>query len=327
MTVRLSQGRDDPNAKDGLLTYYTLAQSQTAHPVLSGLTPLDPSRGVRVVKDVLRLGRWKAGQSDWNVTDEVLKTLANEFSAMVAAGVRSSFYWGSRPDGGPLGQHGVEAKNAIAPIDQVFVQDGVLYASAYVTDEQAKQLANPSHQVSVGVQPDWTDGAFNKYSLALLHVAIVDHPVVTGQGPFLTLSLDSTKEDEDMNPELKATLDALTLSNKTLAESFISLSNKFDALQAETAAKKADAAKDAWNAKLKSQFDAKRIDAGTLKTYQELGETVGYNLALLAPLDKLTMLANESNVLTLANGKEPSVGPDAQPSADDIAEALKQLAG
>lgn len=287
----------------------------TALPVLSGLTPLDSSKGVRVVKDVLRVGNWKAGQSDWNVTTDVLKTLANDFAAMVAAGVRSSLYWGSRPDGGPLGQHGVEAKNAIATIDQVFVQDGVLYCSAYCTTEQAKLLENPALQVSVGVQPDWTDGAHKKYSLALLHVAIVDQPVVTGQGPFLTLSLDSQKDLEAMTPELKAALDGLAqtnatllASNKTLSEGFLGLSNEFKALQAETVANKANAAKDAWSAKLKSLFDGKKIDADTLKTYQGLGETVAYNLALIAPLDKLVMLAGESKVLGLANGSEPSTG-------------------
>lgn len=305
--------------------FFTLAQSQTAHPVLSGLTPLDTSRGVRVVKDVLRVGNWKAGQSDWIVTEETLKTLANDFLAMSAAGVRSSLYWGSRPDGGPLGQHGVEAKNAIAPIDQVFVQDGVLYCSAYVTDEQAKLLNNPAHQVSVGVQPNWTDGAHKKYSLALLHVAIVDQPVVTGQGPFLTLSLDSAhKDDDDMTPELKATLDALTTSNKTLSESFITLSNQFVALQAETVAKKADAAKDAWNAKLKSLFDAKKINAASVTQYTELGQACAFNLALLTPLDGLVMLANPSGVQKLADGSDPKVVDAVDSLTDDqVAARLK----
>lgn len=285
---------------------------------------------MRVVKDVLRVGRWKAGQADWNVTDDVLKTLANDFAAMVSAGVRSSLYWGSRPDGGPLGQHGVEAKNAIAPIDQVFVQEGVLYCSAYVTDEQAKLLANPSHQVSVGVQPNWTDGQRKTYSLALLHVAIVDQPVVTAQGPFLTLSndSDSVKDQDEMTPELKATLDALTASSSKLTESFITLSNQFVALQAETATKKADAAKDAWSAKLKSLFDGKRINAATRTQYEGLGQAAAFNLALLAPLDSVLMLANESGVQKLADGSEPKID-DAAPTAmkDEVMAARLKARG
>jgi len=297
-------------AKEGfLLIFYTLAQStNVAQPVLSGLTPLDSSRGVRVVKDVLRVGTWKAGQRDWVVTEDTLKTLSNDFAAMKANGVPCNLYWGSRPDGGPGGQHAVEAKNAIAPIDQVFTQDGVLYCSSYMTADQAKQLENPAHQVSVGVQPDWTAGDKTKYALALLHVAIVDQPVVTGQGPFLTLSNESLEDEDNMTPELKATLEGIAATNKTLAETIITLSNEFTAFKAETVAKKANEAKDAWSGKLKGLFDAKKINAATLKQYEELGSVVAYNLAILAPLDGLIMLASESGVQGLANANEPSVG-------------------
>lgn len=310
--------------------YYTLAtQSAQSQPVLSGLSPLDSSRGVRVVKDVLKVGTWKAGSGEWVVTDSTLIQLANDFAAMQKAGVKSSLYWGSRPDGGPMGQHGVEAKNAIAPIDQVFVQDGVLYCSAYVTDEQAKLLSNPAHQVSVGVQPNWTDGAQKKYALALLHVAIVDQPVVTGQGPFLTLSNESVKQnDEDvMTPELKLMLENLAEQSKKQTEAFIALSNEFIALKAETATAKANAAKDAWSGKLNELFKANKINAATLKQYEELGQSAQFNLALLTPLDGIVMLANDGRSQSLASGAEPEVGKADAIEPDSVIEARLKAKG
>lgn len=312
------------------MIYYTLAtQSTQSQPVLSGLSPLDTSKGVRVVKDVLKVGTWKAGAGEWVVTDSTLLQLANDFAAMKQAGVKSSLYWGSRADGGPQGQHGVEAKNAIAQIDQVFVQDGVLYCSAYVTDEQAKLLANPAHQVSVGVQPNWTDGQFGTYALALLHVAIVDQPVVTGQGPFLTLSNESVKQnDEDvMTPELKTTLDTLIASNKTLTEGFLGLSNQFEAYKAAAEAKQVNAKKEAWDAKLDALFMANKIDALTVKTKKAMGETVEYDLSWLADYDKFVMLANDGRSQSLASGAEPEVGKADALESDAAVEARLKAKG
>jgi len=181
---------------------------------LPGLNAIDGKRGVRVVKDVLRVGRWKYGTDRatgepkfWDVTEDALKQLANNFPKMLANGVKPKLYWGNA-DKIAAGQHEVnDPRDTIAEIDQVILHDGVLYASSYVTPDQAKKLQNAPLEVSVKAQEDWMDGEGRKYDLALLHVAIVDQPVVTKQGPFFTLSNESPAEgnaDMTLFEKLKA---------------------------------------------------------------------------------------------------------------------------
>lgn len=164
-------------------------------------TPPDASRSVRLVKDVLKVGRWKTGYDDagrpefWDVTPATLADIAINFNAMRTNGVGSN-----------LGKtHGdenllIHPDDLIAPIEAVKVAGDTLWIASYVTPEQAKYLANPAMKVSVGVVPNWQDGTGKTYSMALVHVAVTDRPVVAGQGPFLALA-DMAKGGS-MNPEL-----------------------------------------------------------------------------------------------------------------------------
>ena len=152
-------------------------------------SPPDANRSVRLVKDVLKVGRWKVGYDDsgrpefWDVTPAVLNNIAKDFNAMKANGVDSN-----------LGKtHGddnllIHPDDLIAPIEAVKVAGDTLWIASYVTAEQAKYLANPAMKVSVGVVPNWQDGRGKTYPLALVHVAVTDRPVVAGQGPFLALA-------------------------------------------------------------------------------------------------------------------------------------------
>lgn len=152
-------------------------------------SPPDASRSVRLVKDVLKVGRWKTGYDDagkaefWDVTPAVLANIAKGFHAMKAAGVGSN-----------LGKtHGdenllIHPDDLIAPIEDVLVAGDTLWIASYVTPEQAKYLENPAMKVSVGVVPNWQDGRGKTYAMALVHVAVTDRPVVAGQGPFLALA-------------------------------------------------------------------------------------------------------------------------------------------
>lgn len=164
-------------------------------------SPPDANRSVRLIKDVLKVGNWKTGYDDagrpemWAVTPAVLANIARDFDAMKANGVGSN-----------LGKtHGdenllIHPDDLIAPIEAVKVAGDTLWIASYVTPEQAKYLENPAMKVSVGVVPNWQDGRGKTYSMALVHVAVTDRPVVAGQGPFLALA-DSVKGGS-MNPEL-----------------------------------------------------------------------------------------------------------------------------
>lgn len=143
----------------------------------------------RVVKDVLRLGKWKVGFDStgqavfWNVTPAVLAALVNTTAARMKSG-----------DAVNLGKsHGDEnllipVDELIAPIDGIQESGGVLWVTSYVTPEQARYLSNPAIKVSVGVLTDYIAGDGARYEIALAHVAATDRPVVTGQGRFLALT-------------------------------------------------------------------------------------------------------------------------------------------
>lgn len=143
----------------------------------------------RVVKDVLKPGDWKG----WKVKAGTLREIARQYELAQRNGEQSNLYWGSAIKT-PGGQHNVEAKNAIAPIDRLIVHDDVLYAVSYVTPSVAKELSNPAHKVSVKVVDPYVDGAGNRYNLFLEHIAVVDHAAVTGQQNFLALSNDADEE-------------------------------------------------------------------------------------------------------------------------------------
>lgn len=150
----------------------------------------DAAGRVRLVKDVLRTGRWKAGRNSdgtdryWEVTAETLEQLANQFGDSRSRGVARNLVWGhGDPETGV-----VDPRDIIAPLEQLFVSNGTLWAVAYVTSEQARELSNPAFKVSVRAAHDWTDGDGVQSPLALLHVAVVEQPALPGQGPFLELS-------------------------------------------------------------------------------------------------------------------------------------------
>lgn len=159
----------------------------------------DAGGRVRLVKDALHVGRWKVGKnadgSDrfWDVKPETLKEIANEFQGAQSRGVARNLIWGH----GDPSKKVVDPKNIIAPVDQVIATDDVLWVSQYVTKEQAAELSNPAHKVSVRVATDHTEGDGTKSPLAMLHVGIVDSPVVSGQGPFVQLSQEEQQERLD----------------------------------------------------------------------------------------------------------------------------------
>lgn len=145
----------------------------------------------RIVKDVLHTGQWRVGNDPtgkprfWEVKDGTLGEICRQYKLARSRGVSSNLYWGAPTSDN---QHNVSSRDAIAPIDDLVVVGGRLYATQYVTPQQAAELSNPAHKVSVRVQPEWTDGAGHTYPLMLEHVAIVDQPVVSGQGSFFELA-------------------------------------------------------------------------------------------------------------------------------------------
>lgn len=168
----------------------------------------------RLVKDVLRTGRWKVGHDErgqpvwWEVSRQTLREIARQFQLAQSRGVAQNLVWGH---GDPHTKI-VDPRNLIAPLDQVFVEGDTLWASAYLPADKARELRNPAHKVSVRVMENWTDGAGRAYPIMLLHVAVVDQPVLDTQGPFVDLGLTSSTPDAEgssMPLDYQRTLDSV----------------------------------------------------------------------------------------------------------------------
>lgn len=145
---------------------------------------------IRLVKDILRTGCWRIGADSegaarwWTVTEEMLDQIEASFVAARAAGNEFNLCWGH---GDPqTGQ--VDARDTLYPLDQVFREGDTLWASVYVDLETATELRKPGRRVSVRIVENWIDGKGNTFPLALVHVALVDQPVMNGQGPFINLA-------------------------------------------------------------------------------------------------------------------------------------------
>lgn len=202
---RLAQQQRGVKAKAYILTL-TGAASAASPPDFGPPNIPDANRPERVVKDILRVGKWKTGFDEsgrpvfWDVTPQVLSQIVADFNAMKAHGV-----------GANLGKtHGddnllIHPDDLISPIDELKVAGDTLWMAAYVSPDEAKYLQNPARKVSVGVIPNHTDGSGHSYKLYLTHVAVTDRPVVAGQGPFMALA---DAGGGTMNPEL---LDAINM--------------------------------------------------------------------------------------------------------------------
>lgn len=143
----------------------------------------DPTPRVRLVKDVIRLGDWQSPNGEFNATSQVLVDLAANFTQCLANGYEVKLCWGH----GEPNKIGTDPRNLISNCDQAFVQGDVLYVTSYVPPQTAIDLQNSQAKVSARVGKNFTDGAGNFYPIALLHVAVVDHPVIGGQSDFLDL--------------------------------------------------------------------------------------------------------------------------------------------
>lgn len=145
----------------------------------------------RVVKDILRVGKWVVdGESaEWAVEPKTLSAIVDNFRRFRANGNRCPLIFDH--DGGSEGR--------IGDVVDLTVDGETLYATCEI--HNAKHLsafgAKPGdltqHEVSVEVSEPFVDGQGNEYPICLTHLAVCLNPVVPGQGPFKRLSLRGKK--------------------------------------------------------------------------------------------------------------------------------------
>lgn len=163
-----------------------------AAPELKRLPRVTRSDRTRLVKDVLRVGRWYVGDDAAGLpqyqtfTQADLDALAARFAEHQAAGIPHSLTWGHRK---PL-HNDVQEADAIEDIGHMWAEDdGTLWIAVYVTEPQEKQLTEKHRRCSVGLDWDWRDGTDTVWpGWSITHVGIVSHATVPNQHPFIQMA-------------------------------------------------------------------------------------------------------------------------------------------
>jgi len=141
-------------------------------------------------KDVLRTGRWLVSDDKgepvwWEVKPETLHLIASEFNRAKGLGVRFNVCW----DHGDTKTGVVSSKNLISQIDKAWVKGERLWIASWIPRKVATSLrTNRALKVSARVKANYTDGAGRHYPVMLLHVGVVDRPVISDQGPWIQLA-------------------------------------------------------------------------------------------------------------------------------------------
>lgn len=171
----------------------TVASPQTPFlreaPDLQRLPPRLRSDRDRLVKDVLRAGRWFVGERELELTDADLAAIEQRFNEHTEAGIIHPLVWGHTPQG----EKDVSESQAVADVDHVWVDGERLWIGIYVTPETAAKLSEKNRQCSVGLLWNWRDGTGKVWpGWSLLHVGIVAHAVVPDQHPFIEMAADTS---------------------------------------------------------------------------------------------------------------------------------------
>lgn len=161
---------------------------------------LPPARSVpgkvRLVKDLLRPGRWPIGVDArgnvqfWDVTAQTMADISRVFRKQKAEGQTRPLQWGHADPS--KGTANVEAEKVVDYWDDVIVAGQTLWGVIYVTIEDAEMLTSVNRPISVAVDYQgnvFTPGTVAPMKNALLHVALVDQGAMPGQGPFVQMAM------------------------------------------------------------------------------------------------------------------------------------------
>lgn len=189
-------------SKDSIIYRLNLAPSLRA----VDSEPVTLGKRAYYTKDILSVGKWCDDDSwdqPWIVTPETLTTIVKTFQAAKKAGIDVGnvvMVTGSVED-----QHAENAANKIGEVESLAIEGERLVARLWVesaSNPEVYRLSAKNQKVSVDVRDPWRlNGA--EYPLFLKHVAIVTHPVATGQGPFVR-QLSKVKKQMAKDKELAA---------------------------------------------------------------------------------------------------------------------------
>lgn len=150
-------------------------------------------------KDILSIRKFTQPDWEWDVTQAVLDEAVANFKLASSRGVKTPVILagaGSDP-------HDEHAGAKIGEVTDLRSENGVLIAdlwTSHSTDQTVYQLDTLGHEVSPEIRAGWQDGGGHVYGWHLMHVAVVTHPVMAGQGPFIRQMSTFTQSSNSKSP-------------------------------------------------------------------------------------------------------------------------------
>lgn len=149
------------------------------------------------------------------ITPDRLQHWANQFSQMQTAGFRVPAPWGHSEQSLPMsiGDNGTlpNVQNNAGFWDRLWVENDSLWGTVEVPrEEDASKVGTSVQETSIYVRPQFTDSKSNNWEDAIMHVALVTHPVELGQPNFtpeaegLALSMSLLSAPLSMAGEMQA---------------------------------------------------------------------------------------------------------------------------
>lgn len=170
-------------------------------------------------KDIMHPGTWRMPNNGraFVVNDVTMSHWVKTFKVMKRNGIQIYVPEGHTADPG---------KNR-GWVDDMYVKDGVLMARMALVGEHAK-LAG-TNAVSIFSPEKFTDGKGRTYEQPIVHVALTPTPVISGQGPFVSISASNGStnqvpvytEDQKgtrMDPNVQKLADAVGVDIKGMDE-------------------------------------------------------------------------------------------------------------
>lgn len=152
----------------------------------------------RFRKDLIAVGIYKHPKLDWTLdaTTERMDRWVAAFKRMTTAGIRVPV---------PAG-HSYDPRDGQGFLVELAREGDKLFGVLEMVGDEAISLAYRTQQVSISVNPDFTDGTGTYYGEVIEHVALTGYPVVPGQENFRAIAASlippGTKGVSHMTPEM-----------------------------------------------------------------------------------------------------------------------------
>ena len=138
---------------------------------------------MKFTKQILRPGTYvvrspDGGRSEVKITPDRLRRYSDTFYKMRANGLKVPAPW-RHDKSEPMAKEVKDARDYGGYWEEAWIgSDGALYGKLDAPlAADSDKIGETVTEVSPYIQPEWVDGKGNKYEDAMLHIALVQHPV------------------------------------------------------------------------------------------------------------------------------------------------------